>query len=93
MATVKTAISLKKSLFKQLESLSFELKVPRSRLWGLALEEFLTRYRNRKLLEKINKAFAEPPDRSEVKLHHAMRHLHRKLLEDDGNKARRYFLD
>lgn len=59
MATVKTAISLQESLFEQAEALASEMKVSRSRLIAIALEEFIRRHQNRLLLEKINAAYED----------------------------------
>jgi metal-responsive CopG/Arc/MetJ family transcriptional regulator len=56
MATVKTAISLEDSLFKEVEALAKKMKVSRSRLFALALEEFLRRHQNQQLLEQLNAA-------------------------------------
>ena len=54
MATVKTAISIRKSLFEQVNNLAEELEVPRSQLFVLAVEEFIKRHQNRKILETLN---------------------------------------
>ncbi|MGB3513263.1 MAG: hypothetical protein WBA93_29430 [Microcoleaceae cyanobacterium] len=59
MATVKTAISLQESLFEQAEVLAAEMKISRSRLIAIALEEFIGRHQNRLLLEKINAAYED----------------------------------
>ena len=53
MANIKTAISLQESLFDQAEQLARDLKVSRSRLFALALEEFMRQYQDRKLFEQI----------------------------------------
>ena len=62
MANIKTAISLQKSLFEQVDILAHEMKVSRSRLFVLALEDYVRRYQNRQLLEKINQAYQDPDD-------------------------------
>ncbi len=41
MANIKSAISLQKSLFDQVEALAHEKKVSRSRLFVMALEDYL----------------------------------------------------
>lgn len=73
MANVKTAISLQKSLFEQAEALASEMKISRSRLVALALEEFIRR-QNQQLMDKINASYPEPPD-SQEQIHQD--HLHR----------------
>jgi metal-responsive CopG/Arc/MetJ family transcriptional regulator len=81
MAHVKTAISLDKDLFAQLESLAEEMKVSRSQLLGLALEDFLQRRHNQLLLEQLNAAYDEAPDPTEQALLQRMRQTQRQLVE------------
>lgn len=84
MANIKTAISLHKSLFEQVETLAREMKVSRSRLFVLALEDYLRRQQNLQLLEKINQAYQDAPeatDATERKRFRKMRRSHRKVLE------------
>ena len=57
MATIKTAISLQDVLFAQVEDLARDLRVSRSHVVALALEEFVQRHHNRQLLEAINQAY------------------------------------
>ena len=57
MATIKTAISLHDVLFAQVEDLARDLKISRSHVVALALEEFVQRHHNRQLLEAINQAY------------------------------------
>jgi len=83
MANVKTAISLQKSLFEQVEALADEMKVPRSRVFALAVEDFVRRHQNRHLLERINAAYKDAPDPAEqLLLRHRRRH-HRKIIEGE----------
>ena len=83
MGNVKTAISLQESLFQQVENLAQEMKVSRSRLFVLALEEYVRRHQNRQLLEKINKAYQDPSDANERKRLRKTRRLHRKVVEGE----------
>jgi metal-responsive CopG/Arc/MetJ family transcriptional regulator len=82
MANVKTAISLQQSLFEQVEALAQELQISRSRLFVLAVEAFIQRYQNQKLLEAINEAYDDLPDAEEESLRKKMRQQHRQLVED-----------
>ncbi len=61
MASVKTAISIQEPLFKQVEILANDLNISRSKLFALAVEEFLQRYKNQQLLEEINRAYDDLP--------------------------------
>ena len=83
MTAIKTAVSLPKDLFERVETLAKELQISRSHLFGLALEEFLRRHRNQRLLEQINAAYAEAPDPSEQTLLRRMRHSHRQVVEGE----------
>ncbi len=80
MANIKTAISLQKPLFEQVETLAREMKVSRSRLFVLALEDYIRRYQNQQLLERINQAYQDAPDATEQKLLRKMRRQHRKVV-------------
>jgi metal-responsive CopG/Arc/MetJ family transcriptional regulator len=83
MANIKTAISLQKSLFEQVETLAREMKVSRSRLFVLALEDYVRRYQNQQLLERINQAYPDAPDTTEQKRLRKMRRQHRKVVEGE----------
>jgi hypothetical protein len=80
--TVKTAISIQKSLFEQAESLAHELHVSRSELFGLAIETFVKNHQNQRLLQEINKAYSGDPDPGEQVRLSKMRKLHRKVVRD-----------
>jgi len=81
MESIKTAISIDKSLFAQANALARKLKVSRSRLFVLALEDFIQEQQNKELLEKINAVFADEPDESEKVLRRKSRKSHRRLIE------------
>jgi metal-responsive CopG/Arc/MetJ family transcriptional regulator len=83
MPTVKTAISLHKSLFERVDKLAQELDIPRSHIFVLAVEEFLQRHENRKLLKSINEAHDELLDREEELHQRSMRQQHRKMVEGE----------
>lgn len=81
MPNVKTAISLQKSLFEQVEALAREMKVSRSRLFVLALEDYVRRSQNQQLLERINQAYQDAPNTTEQKHLRKMRRRHRQVVE------------
>ena len=84
MANIKMAISLQKSLFEQVEALAREMKVSRSRVFVLALENFIRDYQDRQLFDKINKAYEDaPPDKAERLRLHQIRRQHRRLVEGE----------
>ena len=83
MQTIKTAISIQKNLFEEAEHLARAMKVSRSRLLALALEEFIRRRENQQLLEKINKAYEDAPDAIEQTHLRKKRRLHREVVEGE----------
>ncbi len=82
MQTVKTAISIQKPLFEEAEGMARKLKISRSRLIALALEDFMRRQENRELFERINAAYAEEPDPEEMKLLRKHRKSQKRALKD-----------
>jgi len=83
MEYVKTAISVQKPLFEEAENLARQMKVPRSRLFVLALEEYIKRQQNRELLEKFNAAYADEPDPAELELREKSLKAYRATIEDE----------
>ncbi len=81
MTTVKTSISIQKALFDQVNELAADLQILRSQLFVLAVEEFIKRHENRKILEALNAAYSDAPDPSEEVLREGMRRKHRQLTE------------
>ncbi|MGE5530153.1 MAG: hypothetical protein ACM3X6_13580 [Patescibacteria group bacterium] len=62
MPNIKTAVSLPGPLFTKAERLAKELKISRSRLFALALEDFLAARENAALLSRINAVHDEAGD-------------------------------
>lgn len=58
-SVVKTGISLPRALFDRAEELAQKMNVTRSRLFSIALEDYLQRQRNRELLAQINAGYAD----------------------------------
>lgn len=83
MANVKTAISIQQSLFEQVEVLAREMHISRSRLFALAVEDFMHRYESQRLLERINAAYADTPAPDEQALLRRMRRQHRQMVEGE----------
>lgn len=81
MGNVKTAISIQESLFEQADELAHEMNISRSHLFALALEEFLRRDADRRLLDQINAAYEDAPDSGEQELQRRMRVQHKRLVE------------
>ncbi len=83
MGNIKTAISIQESLYEQADELARELDISRSRLFALAVEAYIHRYQNQKLLEKINSAYEEESDPTETSRIRSMRRRQRQLVEGE----------
>ncbi len=81
MANIKTAISVEKPIFEQVNALAKDLNISRSRVFVLAVQEFITRHKNIELLDAINAAYDDVPD-SESKLVTKMRPRHHKMVKN-----------
>jgi metal-responsive CopG/Arc/MetJ family transcriptional regulator len=82
MTNIKTAISIDKPLFEQVDGLAHRLNTSRSRIFALAAAEFIERHKNLKLLEALNAAYDDFPDEKEASLKSAMRSRHLKMVKD-----------
>jgi metal-responsive CopG/Arc/MetJ family transcriptional regulator len=83
MPTVKTAVSLQKSLVERLDKLARELNISRSQLFTQAANEFLRRHETPALLEAINRALEDDSQTEEKARVRAMRNKHRQLVEGE----------
>ncbi len=81
MANIKTAISIEKPLFEEVEALAGEMKVSRSYMFALAAREFIECHKNRKLFEAINAAYKDLPDPGEERIRVQMKPKHRRLVK------------
>ena len=82
MESIKTTVSIEKSLFAQATTLARKLKISRSRLFVLALQDFIQEQQNRELLERINAVYADEPDATENVLRRKAGNSHRRLIEE-----------
>jgi metal-responsive CopG/Arc/MetJ family transcriptional regulator len=83
MASIKTAISIEKPLFDELEALAKEMEVSRSYLITLAAREYIQRYKSQKLLEAINLAYKDKAEPSEYRIQKQMRSKQRELIKEE----------
>lgn len=83
MTTIKTAVSIEKSLFNQADELAEELQVSRSRLVSMALERLIRDYQTKKLVEKLNEVYANGLDEEEQLAMEGMRRLQAELMVDE----------
>jgi metal-responsive CopG/Arc/MetJ family transcriptional regulator len=83
MSNIKTAISLQEELFNQAEQVARNMNISRSRLFALALEEFIARQRNRQILEQLNLVYSDGLDEDEQLLLQKMRRIQKRQSEDE----------
>jgi len=81
MPGVKTAISLDEKLFNRVNKLSKEIHVSRSRLFTLAVKDYLKKQENREILAQLNKAYGDQAAEEEVEIMKSMRVRHGKIIE------------
>lgn len=81
MPNVKTAISIEKPIFDQVNELAGNLNISRSKLFVMAVQEFLQRHTNMKLLKTINDAYDDLPDMDTI-IVDKMRPRHLKMVQD-----------
>lgn len=81
--SVKTAISMQQHLFDEANELASELNVSRSRLFVLAIEEFLKKNESKKMLNQINAAFVDSPDEEEKASRNLMKKKQKQIVEHD----------
>ena len=78
-----TAISIEESLFKEADQLANDMNTSRSKLFEMAVSEFVQRQKNMKLFDEINAAYDNSPDTSERKLPQDMKAKHRHMLDKE----------
>ncbi len=85
MATsVKTAISLHEDLFKEVNRLASDLHVSRSKLFVLAVQDYIKKEESKKLLNQINNAFCDAPSSDEITVQSKMRAKQAKKLKSES---------
>jgi metal-responsive CopG/Arc/MetJ family transcriptional regulator len=81
MPNIKTAISIEKPIFDQVNDLAKNMKISRSRLFAIAAQEFIQRHANMELLQAINDAYDELPE-VDTKVVDKMRPRHLKMVKN-----------
>ncbi len=84
MPSVKTAISIDENLFKQVNKLAHDLHVSRSKVFVLALEEYLKKQESQSLLAQLNKAYEDYPTEKEKEVFKSMHKTHKEIIEQES---------
>ena len=80
MANIKTAISIEKPIFEQMNVLAKDLNISRSRVFALAAQEFIQRHKNIELLKSLNEVYDDLPESEPIVS--KMRSRHYKMVKD-----------
>ena len=81
--TVKTSISLSRSLVENVESLARELNISRNQLLSIAIQEFIERQETKRMVAAINEAYKDLPDEEDRAIQREIQEYHRKLMRDE----------
>ncbi len=83
MPAVKTAISLDEDLFLQVCKMAENLCISRSRLFTLAISDYLRRQESECLLKELNETYGNESDTEQTALSEAMRNKNRQMVEGE----------
>ena len=75
---------MQQNLFDEVNELASELQVSRSKLFVLAIEDYIKKNESRRMLSQINSAFSDFPDENEKNNINRMKAKQRSLLEQDS---------
>ncbi len=84
MPGVKTAISLDEELFDRVNKLAGQLHISRSRLFTIAVQDYLKKLENQSLLALLNDAYSDSPNDEEMKISKSMRSKRRNIIGKDS---------
>ncbi|MHB8091174.1 MAG: ribbon-helix-helix protein, CopG family [Syntrophales bacterium] len=84
MPGVKTAISLDQELLIKVNRLSNDLHVSRSKVFTLAVQDYLKKQENQSLLAQLNEAYDDFPPEKEREISESMRIKHKKIIEQES---------
>lgn len=83
MAKITTTISLKESLIEQADAIAEEMGISRSHLFSIAIEQFVVRHQNQKILGALNDVYRDGPSDSEQQLLREAKLKYRQMFEDE----------
>jgi len=84
MSGVKTAISLEENLFNQVNQLANDMHVSRSKLFTIAVKDFLKKQESSKLLAQLNAAYSDSPSEEETSIAKAMHGKQRRIVGQES---------
>ena len=84
MPGVKTAISLDEELLIKVNRLSNDLHVSRSKVFAMAVQDYLKKQENQSLLAQLNEAYEDFPSEEEREISKSMQIKHNKMVEQES---------
>jgi metal-responsive CopG/Arc/MetJ family transcriptional regulator len=78
---MKTAVSLDDNLLREADETARQLGLSRSRLFAVALSEYLQRKRQEQMLRQLNEVYAQGPTPIEKRLIRQMKAKVRRIVE------------
>jgi metal-responsive CopG/Arc/MetJ family transcriptional regulator len=82
LSSVKTAISVEKSLMDKIDATAKNLSLSRSKFFAIAAENYLHHIETQDLVEKLNEAYGDGLDDKETKTLKAMKTVMQSHAED-----------
>ena len=83
MPGIKTAVSIEKALFDKAEKLAHDMNVSRSKLFSLAINEYLKKQENYLLLAQLNSVYGDTQDPEEKSLFQSQQEKHKSIIEQE----------
>ena len=84
MSGVKTAISLDEELLIKVSRLADDLHVSRSKVFTLAVQDYLKKQENQSFLAQLNEAYEDFPSEEEGGISKSMRIKHNNIIEQES---------
>ncbi len=82
MVSKKTTISIEEPILVEIEALAEEMNVSRSRIFTLAVREFLEAHRNRQLINELNAVYQTEPDEEEQRVRDLMKRKQYRMVKE-----------
>ncbi len=80
---MKTAISVEDELLMEADRTAHQMGISRSRLFSLALANYLRKRRNKEILDQLNRVYAEEPSPEERRTVEGMKRRFRSTIRDN----------
>ncbi len=82
MSSVKTAISVEKSLLDKIDATAKNLSLSRSKFFAKAADYYLHHIETQELIDKLNEVYGDGMDDREIKTLKAMKTVMQRHVED-----------